>query len=1087
MRIKSLKACSSPIPLNVVDCKVDNGYRQGTGRQLADVDIDFQSDRRQEIKEYLERRYNMNGKQRVFSAGTFSTLKLKAVLKDVSRVHRIPINIVNYITAIFDDDNMGWTELFKLAATNKKVRRFILDYPQVIEEIRTLIGQPRSASIHASAIIVTPDNKDGQPAECFDFLPIKKIDGTLVSELDGYSIDEIGLLKNDCLGIKELTKLHSIINLCNDNYKDGISFEQIVRGSMDDEKTYRLISNGYSQSIFQFSSRGMTRFLVDMQPETINDLIAANALFRPATLESGSAEKYLIHKRGDVAPVYLWGTFDALKDTYGTLCIAEDAKIITNDGLKKIQDVRYADLVLTEDGSFQQVVSSMCVGVKDTIRVRTTHGMELICTPGHKLLTQRGWIEAGKIIPGQHLIKGFWMADEQTEAGTMKDWCLGYYLANGSYSTTTSIACRNKEEAEKVSEIFNGCFNLDSRIYFHTRCWYVALSASRKGGRYKQNAFTEYLKYYGLDDCRSYDKYIPTKPNLMLITGIIEGDGCTKNGLMRLVNPLLAKQVFYGLQSYRIPSSYYEKVENGQIINVVAFNDNSTRKLKFVFKQHNTGDTKKSRGSLVPSRYLSTVNTTSLTKGQKFNTKKRQEKDGACFMETVLKYGGAIEHDVWGAVLNVQRDEKTRVYDISVEVNHSFCANGLVVHNCYQEQLARISREVGGFSLAEGIRLLKLISKKRTADIHAMKEKFMDGAAQKGCPEEDAVKIWEMIEAGGAYIFNKSHATAYAITSYCGAWLKVNYPTAFYTVALQWADDKEIPLLMSEMELCSEAKIVAPDINVSDIAFYTDYTSNEIFWSLTRIKMLGPKAVNFIIEERQKHGNFTSIENFIHRIFKYKLKKYQYWDDPDNEDGATRIPVNSLHVRHLILSGCFDRAEKIRSINERFHIMEKAAIELGLTENANDFYRQFYDVDHFWSIQQINIAGIGSIYYRCIYDNSLAKDKIRGKASYMSLRDALIFENEGKRIAVCATVVEVDEMSYKNKSTGEKKQFCKLKLQQNNDLIELVCWNDFYLEKKEILSGLKNKVIIITTIIKYSDYTGANSLNTYKSSILHEV
>ena len=72
------------------------------------------------------------------------------------RVHRVPVNIVNYITAIFEDDNMSWTDLFTMAATNKKIHSFIMEYPQVIEDIRTLMGQPRSSSVHASALLVTP-------------------------------------------------------------------------------------------------------------------------------------------------------------------------------------------------------------------------------------------------------------------------------------------------------------------------------------------------------------------------------------------------------------------------------------------------------------------------------------------------------------------------------------------------------------------------------------------------------------------------------------------------------------------------------------------------------------------------------------------------------------------------------------------------------------------------------------------------------------------------------------------------------------------------------------------------------------------
>ena len=152
MKVLQVKPIHSQQAVPVMDCCVDKGYLQGPGGSLPDVDTDFQSDRRQEIKEYIEQRYNHDGKQRVFSAGTLTTLKLKAVLKDVARVHRVPVNIVNYITAIFEDDNMSWTDLFIMAATNKKIHSFIMEYPQVIEDIRTLMGQPRSSSIHASAL-----------------------------------------------------------------------------------------------------------------------------------------------------------------------------------------------------------------------------------------------------------------------------------------------------------------------------------------------------------------------------------------------------------------------------------------------------------------------------------------------------------------------------------------------------------------------------------------------------------------------------------------------------------------------------------------------------------------------------------------------------------------------------------------------------------------------------------------------------------------------------------------------------------------------------------------------------------------------
>lgn len=694
----------------------------------SDVDVDFQSDRRQEVKEYIERRYNHDGKQRVFSAGTLTTLKLKAVLKDVARVHRVPVNIVNYITAIFEDDNMSWTDLFVLAATNKRVKSFIQEYPQVIEDIRTLMGQPRSSSIHASALLVTPDDKDGKDMECFDFTPIKKVDDMLISEFDGYVLDEQGLLKNDCLGIKELSKLQAVIKTCNSEYSTNLTFQGIVQGGLDDQKVYSLLQQGYTQNVFQFSSKGMTKFLVSMKPSKIDDLIAANALFRPATLDSGSTDIYVDCKLGDSQPKYLWGTYNAMKDTYGVLC--------------------------------------------------------------------------------------------------------------------------------------------------------------------------------------------------------------------------------------------------------------------------------------------------------------------------------------------------------------------------YQEQLAQIAREVGGLSLGEGVKLVKFISKKKQEKIDAYKGKFMEGADKNGCPKEQATEIWHMFEVAGGYLFNKSHATAYAVTAYAGAYLKANYPTAFYTVALQWAKDDQIPTLMSEMELCSNAKIVAPDINVSGDTFFTNYETNEIFWSLTRIKNLGAKATEWIMNERKTRGDFTSIDNFIDRVFRYKLKKYQYWDDPDNPDEATKCPVNARHIRHLILAGCFDKVEHAQSVVERFAILQKAAEHLGFEIQEKDIPTDLRGKHYFWSQQQIAISGIGAIDYKRIYDNSEAKPKIKGRAAWAMLKNVKEDDYDGKRVAICASIVEIEEKKFLDKKTGANKTFCKVLLQQNNDLVEMVIWNDEWANLRSKFcnggspSSAKNKMIICSAQVKYSDFAGGNNLQIYKSSVV---
>ena len=720
MKVTDIHIRKTASPITVTDCFVNKGLVSGGHASLPDIDVDYASDRRQEIKEYLEERYNTAGRRRVFSAGTFTTMQLKAALKDVARVHRVPHGTVNYITAMLDDGT-DWTGLFRQAAVNKKLKDFIQTYPEVIEEVRLVLGQPKAASIHASAIIVTPETRNGKPAECFDFLPIRGMDGVLVSEFDGYSVDEIGLLKEDVLATKELAKLNSIIGLVNEHYGQSLSIERITGRELEDEKTYRLLSEGNTQNVFQFSSPGITRFIQDVRPDCIEDMIAINALYRPATLATGATEDYIRFRRGEVAPVYNYGCYEATNNTFGIMV--------------------------------------------------------------------------------------------------------------------------------------------------------------------------------------------------------------------------------------------------------------------------------------------------------------------------------------------------------------------------YQEQFMSVAHTLGGFDLGKTDLLRKAIGKKKADLMATLKADFIAGAVRNGCPDYEAEEIWHKIEVAGKYSFNRSHAAAYALTAYCGAWLKANYPSAFYTVALQWADDKEIPSLMAEMDRCSAAKIVPPDINRSGVEFFTDYATDEIFWSLTRTRQVGIKTVEYIVSERTR-GKFECIENFIHRIFRYKLKKYCYWEDPDNPDEAVKVPVNARHIKNMILAGCFDRIENVRAVTERYAVLERAAKELGFSLSDKDFPAEMRDKHYFWSQQQIAVSGIGSIDYRRIFDSSEARQTVRGKASYLSLEEVSRDENDGRRAAVCATVVDVAEHSYKDRETGQRKRFAKLTLSQNNHLTECVCWNDYYIAHRTEILSLKGKVVILTAMIRYSDYNGCNALQMTKNSLL---
>lgn len=700
----------------VNDCYAGNGYVKRNHGSLADVDNDFSAVRRDEVKSYLERRYNRNGLQRVFSAGTFTTSKIKSVIKDIARVHKIPVGTTNYLTGILNDD-MSWTDLMRMAMNEKKIKDFILKYPDVFEEILPIMGQPRSPGIHASALIIIPEYINGEKVECFDILPIRKMGDLLVSEISGNDIDAIGILKNDVLGIRELTRLSDILNLVKSEYGVKYTILEIASKYLNDAKVFEIIKAGNTQGIFQMGGEGITKFIKRLSPDNINDLVAAVALFRPGPLDTGAAENYVRAKRGEIEPSYLWGTYEALKDTYSEFC--------------------------------------------------------------------------------------------------------------------------------------------------------------------------------------------------------------------------------------------------------------------------------------------------------------------------------------------------------------------------YQEQVALVARQVGNLTLADGVNLVKMISKKKIDKVRKFKDKFFEGATKNGCPKDAAEAIWNTVEKSASYLFNKSHAVAYGLTAYVGAWLKTYYPTAFYTVVLRDQDEDKMAVLMNEILSVGGTELQQPDINVSGENFTADFKNNKIYWSLSRIKQLGPKAVSYIVQERNLYGEFYDLEDFIKRIFKSKFKSY---DDEGSPEIRERCPVTARSIRNLIFAGAFDKIENVSSITGRYYLLEKAATLLGFSISDKDVPVDMIDKHYFWSRQQIIVSGHGAIDYNTIW-NSLDKPKsvlVNKFIEFKNLNNIFFDQRKG---AICATIISVSDKSYKDKRTGERKHFGKIELQQNTETNILTIWDDWHALKNNFKNSAGH-ILAAVANVKWSDYDEKNTLQINKNTFL---
>ena len=286
---------------------------------------------------------------------------------------------------------------------------------------------------------------------------------------------------------------------------------------------------------------------------------------------------------------------------------------------------------------------------------------------------------------------------------------------------------------------------------------------------------------------------------------------------------------------------------------------------------------------------------------------------------------------------------------------------------------------------------------------------------------------------------------------------------------------------MNEMREIGNATIVQPDINISGVDFVTNFQTNEIYWSLSRIKQIGAKQAKYIVQDRELLGKYNGLEHFIKRIFKKR-----FVDDNEQEPDPNRCPVNSRSLKHLILAGAFDQVEGISSVMERYGLIKRASELLGNEVSDTQFPEDLVDKHYFWSQQQIDIAGIGSIDYRRIFDN-VDKPSLVKKYRYCELRDLGTEILEKYVVVVCATIAEVSEKKYKDSRTGDTKHFGKIMLQQNTDMMQLVVWNDAWIECKRCFVDKCGAIVIAVVQVKYSDYDEKNVLQINKGSYVTNV
>lgn len=310
---------------------------------MPDIDVDFCIRGREKVFNYVVNRYG--GGDYVAQIITFGTLKPKAVIRDVGRALNIPLSEVDRIAKLVPD-TLG-IKLDQALIDEPELKQLVesrADYTELIAVCRVLEGLTRHASTHAAGVVVSDK-------PLVEYLPLfKGRNGETITQLDMKRVEQIGLVKFDFLGLRNLTVIDDALKMIE---MQGIKRPDMIDMDFSDKPTFDLLSSGNTTGVFQLESSGMKDLLVRLKPEAFSDITALVALYRPGPLDSGMVDAYVDRKHGREPVEYLLPGLDGiLKETYGVILYQEQvmkiAGVIANytmadaDGLRKAMGKKIA-------------------------------------------------------------------------------------------------------------------------------------------------------------------------------------------------------------------------------------------------------------------------------------------------------------------------------------------------------------------------------------------------------------------------------------------------------------------------------------------------------------------------------------------------------------------------------------------------------------------------------------------------------------------------------------------------------------------------------------------------------------------------
>lgn len=281
-----------------------------------DIDLDVSDNRREEVINYISKKY---GKESVAQICTFGRMKAKASVRDIARVLGYPYAAGDKVSKLIPFGSQGFPmtieKALRISSDLSQLYNEDKDSKKIIDLAKTVEGNVRHISVHAAGLVISP-------SEITDFTPVQlePSGDKIITQYEMHACEDVGLIKFDILGIRNLSILGSAIEIVNETQKVKVDISKIP---LDDKKTFEMLSRGETMGTFQISSAGMTRYLKELKPTRVEDLMAMVALYRPGPMQV--IPEYIRRKRNPGLVKYLDPRMKSFLDkSYGLIVYQDD-------------------------------------------------------------------------------------------------------------------------------------------------------------------------------------------------------------------------------------------------------------------------------------------------------------------------------------------------------------------------------------------------------------------------------------------------------------------------------------------------------------------------------------------------------------------------------------------------------------------------------------------------------------------------------------------------------------------------------------------------------------------------------------------